>query len=134
MSDIPCGALCRAVVSISDDEDAFTLNIKLPVDDRTIMISYPKPDGAYPDDRPNITLWTGNIDHAIDQGEMSCDEFEDWTNREPKRLGDAVLGLPLRGAAGGRRAIPVYPGDAPSARPPRPAAAEAAAVAAGPWQ
>jgi hypothetical protein len=71
------GALCRAVVSISDGEDALTLHIKLPVDDRSIMIHYPKPDGAHPG-RPWTTFMTGNIDYVLDDGDMSFDEFEDW--------------------------------------------------------
>jgi hypothetical protein len=78
MSDTSCRAACRAVVSISDDEDVFTLRIELPVDDRSITLNYPKSKSSG-FGGPYVYLNTGCNGGEFREEEISCEEFEDWT-------------------------------------------------------
>jgi hypothetical protein len=65
-----------AVVKIYDDEDAFALHIEL-MDDRSITLSYPKPNsGTGP--WPYVFINTGCNGGEFREEEISCEEFEDW--------------------------------------------------------
>jgi hypothetical protein len=65
---------CRAVVSIDDDGDSFTLRIKL-MDERSIMLTYNKAEDRWP-------TWVFLADkfssYEFDKDQMSFEEFEDW--------------------------------------------------------
>jgi hypothetical protein len=64
-----------AVVKFHDDEDAFTLSINL-MDDRSVDLTYPKPNGILRDCSPYVTLTAGNADWWF--GDETLEEFEDW--------------------------------------------------------
>jgi hypothetical protein len=63
------------VAEIHDDDDAFVLHIKL-MDDRSVDLTYPKPNGILRDCSSYVTLTAGNADWWF--GDETLDEFEDW--------------------------------------------------------
>jgi hypothetical protein len=66
-----------AEVKITDDEWGFVLWIKL-TDDRSIMLTYPKPNDPHGLVWPSVALITGNCDCEFEKEQISHDEFEDW--------------------------------------------------------